>query len=503
MRSFAPHPQTSLGTRSGYSGEVIVFARVVYSLGIAACLVVGALAGAYVLVQLGPAQPAWWSCGAVPVLFAAVALVACFTPYDAPESTPRWVGVLVGAALGGAGVGILCFPLTFLALSPLGVAYAVALRWAALTLSRASLLEAEREEPLRGMRYPGLAGAGIAAMALIAMRPAGEGPRPVAGAEASVAPILSRPAVTLERGRVRRLEGSLQASGRRVRVRQSLQRPRVQVELRKQTLVVEPCLRVTRGATDGFLFVGQLNGYGLELEGLAKAAFVEGWQRGWTRADFLRAQQPRGFLPHLLGAGPEAEDLSGSVVVLTDLESGWVAIEGLTRVRRWLPVSRAEGCRIELALPRSGRVNLGLGGGAQWEVEGQGDQALIFGEEVRLTRVASRGRVASAVGEELEWLVIEGPRFPILILAPDWKPQASQDRVRAGPPGFLANSLTARRAATHLTLVFDPGSSRFAAAPLSTWIRPGVYRTRVALTALNPGEGPRAAARALTRQLRW
>ncbi|MEZ6184526.1 MAG: hypothetical protein R3F62_05875 [Planctomycetota bacterium] len=482
-------------------------ARGVYFAAISACLLVGGVAGAFVFVQLGPADLAWWSCGVVPGAFAVAALVACFTPHDAPASTPRWVGVLCGAALGGALIGLPCYPTSFALLSPALVLYAWALRWAALTTSRSRLAQLEDPPPLTRMTPTAVGGGLVASWALLAMLPSAEGPAPTAPLAASVAPIISRPPVELDRNRVRRREGILEAQGRRVEVKLSLMRPRVQIEARKQTLWVEPCLSVTRGSTDGFLTVGPLNGYSLALSGLARADFVEGWARGYLRADYLQSRLGRGLLPRLLNSGPPPRALSGTVVVVADLEAGWVAVEGLTRVQQPLSVERLEGCRIELRAPGAPSLRLGLGGGAQWELDEGArpdPEVVIFDRDsARLIRVASRGRVASAQGERLEWLVLTGPRDAFLLLAPDWQGTASLAPVPAGPEGFLANSLLAWRGPDYLGVVFDPGSSRFGAVPLASTLPPGVYRTRLAITPLNPGEGPRAAARSLARQLGW
>lgn len=371
------------------------------------------------------ADPTLYSVPGAALFVALVGIVACFAPFDRPQSAPRWAAPLAGLAAGVGLSGLFLFTPTFLFLSGPLLIYGLALvglarviaagppdlelgtqamavlvptdaeqdpddeflgqdpTWAddttpvdptpAPTSQRGSLPRVERlpvsVKPLVLLFV--LAGGALA----YAWKPHTGGVRALASPDADIASVVSRPQVRLRSMRVIRKTEVVDISGNDVRVQLALRRPRIAVRLRSQTLFIEPCLNIEEGTIDGFFSIPPLNGYRLEPTGLALVDIAEGRlkrggrsiQIGWTRVAFPKGKAEYGKLAGIapfLGrlAGPDS--IAATIEVEVDLQTGRITIDATTRLHLPVSVHSASLCWIRLLkIPSPRPLTFGVGDG--------------------------------------------------------------------------------------------------------------------------------------------
>lgn len=479
-------------------------------------------------------HPALYACSLAPLVVAVVAMVNVFVPFDRPASAPRWTAPLVGLALGLTAGGLVMYTASFVWLGPLLLAYAVLLWTSAAALARSAptlpsspsdeaLIDGELDETLSvGPPGPGTR-ARDALLVLSALAGVGlcwawsppPGAARVMPLGLDVAPVLSSQSPHLRLVRVVRREGSVELSGNRIEVAVSLERPHIVVSLRKQRIVLEPALQVEEGTADGFFSFPWVNGYAAEPGGPGEVELAEGPDVGFVRVTYptLRVVHPGPLAPALGSWGRPPEDaMSARLDLAVDLKEGRVSVDALTWVPRALTVRRTSLGRIHLSDADGGRLRFGLGSGLEVEPpEGRPGstparaELLVTddGEVVRALRARRRDEGpfdTVEAGPWADWFTVEGLRDRFIVVAPDWEQQASRAPSRSAGHGLPENGLVYWRDAGGLNVVMDVVGTRVGPGRLSTELPAGIYRDRLALQALAPGES--AATRATAERLR-
>jgi hypothetical protein len=466
--------------------------------------------GAYPLTH-----PALYACSLAPLAMAVVALVAIFVPFDNPASAPRWVAPLAGVAVGLTAAGLVMYTASFIWLAPGLLLYAGLLVLSARGVARSRPVEGAPPPPRVRMRDVMLVTAALGGVGLCwAWRAPAGGARPLLPGSV-VAPILTSQAPHLRLVRVARKPTSVELSGNRIEVTLSLERPRLEVVLREQRIVIEPCLYVEEGTVDGFLSVPRLNGYRAEAAGPGEVELEEGPDVGFVRVTYPSARVGHIGTPGAwLGAWgrPPADALSARLDLAVDLKTGRVSIDALTTVTRPLTVRRSTLGWLQLPRAATGRLHVGLGSGLDVvPVEGRPGastapaELLVTddGEVVRALRARRRDEgpfETVEVGPFDDWLAVEGLRDRFLVLAPDWQAQASLAPSRTAGHGLPENALMCWREGGALNVVFDVAGTRVGPGRLSTGLPAGLYRNRMVLLALSGSES--AATRARVEQFR-
>lgn len=506
-------------------------------------------------------HPALYACSLAPAAVAVIALVAMFVPFDNPASAPRWGAALSGMAVGLTVGGLFMYTATFLWLGPLLVGYAALMAASAMGVARGVAprapappaapadempTQAASVTPPEGARASGRKkkrGSSDTTKALpvgppppapaapalpVRLRnvlfvvtalwgiglcwawqppPGGAQPLPVGTAVAS---IVTSAAPHLRPVRVVRRDGHIDISGNRINVKLSLERPRVEVELRQQRFVLDPTLIVEEGTVDGFFSLPTLNGYQAQAWGPADVAeLAESGRRhdtrtclGYVRAEYhgLRVDALGPFPPLLGSWGRPAEDaLSARVDLGVDLDLGIVTIDAITQVPRPLTVRRTSLGALQVPSAKGAKLRVDLGGALEL-VPPQGrpgttpvpaELLVTDGRVVRALR--SRRRDAGPydtvdVGTFDGWFTIEGLRDRFLVVTPDWTAQASTAPSRTAGHGLPENALSYWMEDGALNVVTDVAGTRVGPGRLSAELPAGVYRHRLRLMALSAGD---------------
>ncbi len=478
-------------------------------------------------------HPALYACSLAPLVLAVVALVNVFVPFDRPASAPRWSAPMVGLALGLTIGGLVMYTATFVWLGPPLLLYAGLLWTAAAAVARPvgapptpseeALIDVEIEETLSiGPPGPGTRGRDallvVSAVAGVGLCWAWSPPPGAVRAlplGLDVAPALSSQAPQLRLLRIVRRERAVELSGNRIEVSLSLERPRIEVELRKQRFVLEPALQLEEATADGFFSIPWVNGYAAEPGGPGEVELAEGPDVGWVRVTYpaLRVVHPGPLAPMLGDWGRAPDDaMTARLDLAVDLKQGRVSVDALTWVPRPLTVRRSSLGRIRVAGAGGARLRFGLGSGldvvppdgrpgatpapAQFFVADDG--AVV--RALRARRRAEGPFETVEAGPWADWFSIEGLRDRFLVVAPDWERQASRAPSRTAGHGLPGNGLVYWREDEALKVVMDVAGARVGPGLLSTELPAGIYRHRLVLTALNPGE--HAATRATVERLR-
>ena len=461
------------------------------------------------------------------LLVTLLAFVASFAPFDRPQSTPRWTSPLLGLLLGVALAGLVAFPSTFLFLTP-GLLVSCALLYGCArlvaqgppdldlpTTMAGSLDDAALDAPLdaageltplqRGGLIVGLA---VGVVLVLLWRPSA-GARPL-DPEAGVAAVTSRPPRDRRAARrVTRHARAIEVRGADVRLLISLDRPRLELNLRDQDLIVEPCLTIEQGSVDGFPLL-PFNSYFLEPTGVALADFTEGRERAWVRVSFpkgaaryegLAATAP--FLGRLAGPDSIAATIEGEV----ELRTGKVTIDARTRLEHEAAVAKASLGWIRLRKATELPVQVALGDALLPYVPSakREDPFRFFSHEGERTRLLEAKRGTSGpyetveVGEFHDWLVLPSQHSQTLLLAPDWRAQASLAPSRSAGHGLPENMLRIWRQGGGVNVLFDVASARLGEGLLLTRLPAGLYRNRLVLVPLR-GRKPDYVAQALRRR---
>lgn len=475
-------------------------------------------------------HPALYACSLAPLVLAVIALVNVFVPFDRPTSAPRWAAPMVGLALGLSVGGLVMYTASFVWLGPLLVLYAVLLWTSAAAVARGgarasgpspseeALLDVDVEETLSiGPPGPGTRArdALVAVSAVAGVGLCWTWSPPPGGARAlplglDVAPVLSSQAPHLRLVRIVRREGAVELSGNRIEVTLSLERPHIEVQLRKQRIVLEPALQLEEATADGFFSVPWVNGYAAEPGGPGEVVEVaEGPDIGWVRVTYPKLRVVhRGPLAPRLGAwgGPPEDAMSARLDLAVDLKKGRVRLDALTFVPRPLTVRRTALGHVRLADAGAARLHFGLGSGLDAEPpEGRPGatptpaELLVTddGEVVRALRARRRDEgpfETVEAGPWDDWFTVEGLRDRFLVVAPDWERQASRAPSRTAGHGLPENALVYWREQGTLSVLTDVAGTRVGPGRLSTELPAGIYRHRLALMALDRGESARARA---------
>jgi hypothetical protein len=103
------------------------------------------------------------------------------------------------------------------------------------------------------------------------------------------------------------------------------------------------------------------------------------------------------------------------------------------------------------------------------------------------------------LGEFGHWVVLPGKFEPLLVVAPDWVPQASLGPSRSAGHGLLENALVGWWEGKNLSVAFDLAGTRIGVSPLSTTLPSGTYRSRVVIAPLGRRRPAQVAASELAR----
>lgn len=461
------------------------------------------------------------------LLVTLLAFVASFAPFDRPQSTPRWTTPLLGLLLGVALAGLVAFPSTFLFLTPcLLVACAVLYFCARLvaegppdldlpTTVAGSVEDAVLDAPLdaAGQLTPlqrlGLGAGLLVGLTLVLLWRPSAGARPL-DPEAGVAAVTSRPPRDRRVARrVTRHAHAIEVRGADLRLLISLDRPRLELNLRDQDLIVEPCLTIESGSVDGFPLL-PLNAYHLEPTGVALADFAEGRERAWVRVSFpkgaARYEGLAGSVPFLGRlAGPDS--IAATIEVEVELRTGKVTIDARTRLEHEATVRRASLGWIRLRKAEELPVQVGLGDAPlpYQPSAKRSDPFRFFSYEGRRTRLLEAKRGTSGPYETVEvgafhdWIVLPSQHSETLLLAPDWRAQASLTASRSAGHGLPENALRIWRQGGGVNVLFDVASARLGEGVLLTRLPVGLYRNRLVLLPLR-GRKPSVVAQELRRR---
>lgn len=455
-------------------------------------------------------HPALYGCSLAPLAMAVIALVVIFVPFDNPASAPRWVAPLAGVSIGLTAAGLVMYTASFIWLAPGLLLYAGLAIASALGVARSRASETDQPPPRVRVRDVLLVASALGGVGLCwAWRAPAGGARPLLLGSA-VAPVLSSQAPHLRLVRVARRPRSVDLSGNRIEVTLSLVRPRIEVTLRGQRVVIEPCLYVEEGTVDGFLSLPPLNGYRAEAAGVGEVELAEGPDVGWVRVTYPAARVSHMGTPAAwLGAWgrPPADSLSARLDLAVDLKTGRVSIDALTTVSRPLTVRRTTLGWLQFPHAAAARLHFGLGAGLDvTPSEGRHGSStspaelLVTddGEVVRALRARRRDEgpfETVEVGPFEDWLCVEGLQDRFVVVAPDWQAQASLAPSRTAGHGLPENALAYWREDEGLNVVFDVAGTRVGPGRLSTGLPAGVYRNRMVLAALNDAESAATRAR--------
>lgn len=467
-------------------------------------------------------HPALYACSLAPLAVALIALVGLFVPFDRPTSAPRWAAPLVGLALGLTAGGLVMYTATFVWVGPALLAYAAALHAGARAVARAGAPpdappDAPPEvPPVGGGRVVALlAAAWGVALCWAWQAPPGEARPAPLGLE--VAPVSTSVGAPVRRVlRVVRRDGEVILSGNRIEAALSLDRPRLEVDLRGQRFVIEPTLHVEEGTVDGFFSAPPVNGFGAEAAGPGEVELAEGVDQerrglGWVRATYptTRVVHPGSLAPRLGSWGRPAEDaLSARVDLTIDLDHGRVTVDALTTVPRPLTVRRSSLARLRVAGAAAASLRFGLGAGLDvFPPHGRPGAStapaeLLVTDDGAVVRALRARRRDEGPFETVEaghfdgWFSIDGLRDRFLVVAPDWEPQASLAPSRTAGHGLPENALVYWREENDLHVVMDVAGTRVGPGRLSSQLPAGVYRTRLVLLALGNDERPALRGRA-------
>jgi len=461
------------------------------------------------------------------LLVTLLAFVASFAPFDRPQSTPRWTTPLLGLLLGLALAGLVAFPATFLFLTP-GLLAASALLYFCgrlvaqgppdldlPTTMAGSSDDAVLDAPLDAagelspLQRGSLAVGVILGVALVLLWRPSAGARPL-DPEAGVAAVTSRPPRNHRAARrVTRHAHAIEVRGADLRLMISLDRPRLELNLRDQDLIVEPCLTIEEGSVDGFPLL-PFNAYFLEPTGVALADFTEGRERAWVRVSFpkgaARYQGLAGTAPFLGRlAGPDS--IAATIEVEVELRTGKVTIDARTRLEHEATVSKASLGWIRLREVEELPVQVALGDTPLSYLPSAkpSEPFRFFSHEGGRTRLLEAKRGTSGPYETLEvgtfhdWLVLPSHHSQTLILAPDWRRQASLATSRSAGHGLPENALRIWRQGGGVNVLFDVASARLGEGVLLTRLPAGLYRNRLVLVPLR-GRKPSVVAQALRRR---
>ena len=456
---------------------------------------------------------------------AALGFVASFAPFDRPQCTPRWSRPLTGALCGAAVAGLFAFTASFLVLAPLCLALAAMLHFGSravaagppdLELPTTSLSPAELAalaDPPWDWRVglPLGVGAAFGVLAVLLWRPA-PGAVLVSAPGAGVAAVVSRDLDRRQAGRVVRHGRSVEVNGHDLRLHVSLDRPRILLRLRDQNLVIEPCLMVEEGSTDGFPVVWALNGVRLEPGAPALVDFVEGRNRAYVRVAYSRGRVTRGALASktaFLGGRAGADSIAATLEIEVDLDWGQVTIDARTRLERPASAGRASLGWIRLASAPRVACALGFDEGLQFMPDeeplrqGQGARFFSCGAEQDRLLQAKRGTKGPyetlRVGSFHDWLVLPSLHTQTLVVAPDWRRLASRRPSRSAGFGLAENSLRLWREGESLNVLFDVASGRYGGGFLPATLPAGLYRNRIVLHPLRREDPGQVAQRILAR----
>ncbi len=483
-----------------------------------------------------PSHASFWALSGAALLVLGVSIVAAFAPFDRPESAPNWAAPMAGCAGGLALAGLALFPATFLWLAGPLLVYAVVLLKLSAVIARESgahpppsappteaaddelgpapppELEPPAPSPLArtSVRLEvilfALAGATLAWL----WRPPAEGARPLP-LDAAIAPITTRPTTRVRPRRVKRDAELVEVSGGDVRVHIGLRRPRIVAQLAGQTIVIEPCLRISEGSVDGFFELGPLNGYRLEPQGLALVDFEEGPREAWVRAAYPEGSARYGRLSGVapfLGRRAGPQSIRATIEVQVDLRERRIVIDATTHLELPAAARRASLLWVRLLDVPPDPILLGLEEGVQLVPRprrGPDPLQLLVdqGDRVELLRARSGERgpyERLAMGKFADWMLLPGKAYPLLLVAPDWRAQASRQPARNAGHGLRENAVIASYSRDResqqgaINVVFDLASGRVGASRLCSELPAGVYRNRIVLRAVRRGDPAELAA---------
>lgn len=466
-------------------------------------------------------HPALYACSLAPLAVAVVAMVNVFVPFDRPASAPRWTAPLVGLALGLTVGGLVMYTASFVWLGPALLAYAGLLWGCAAAIARPGAappptpseealidrdVDPEEETVSLGPPSPRTRGRdallGLSALCGVGLCWAWSPPPGAARAlplGLDVAPVLTSQAPHLRLVRVQRSPRAVQLSGNRVEVELALDRPRLEVTLRGQRFVLEPCLYVEEATADGFFSVPWINGYRAEAGGLGRVELAEGPDVGWVRVTYPSTRVGHmGPLAPRLGAWgrPAGDAVSARLDLAVDLKQGRVSVDALTTIPRALTVRRSTLGWLNVPAADGARLRFGLGSGldASPPVGRPGASSaraeLLVSDDGGVVRALRARRRDEGPFETVEagpwgaWFTIEGLRDRFLVVAPDWEAQASRAPSRTAGHGLPENALVYWSEAGGLNVVMDVAGTRVGPGRLSTELPAGIYRDRLTLLAL-------------------
>ncbi|MGE0708560.1 MAG: hypothetical protein AB7N76_22970 [Planctomycetota bacterium] len=474
-------------------------------------------------------DPTLWVVSGAALLVALVGFVASFAPFDRPQSALRWATPLCGLLAGTALSGMLCFPSTFAWVGPPLLLAAIfgffAAREVAVgppDLDLPTRFEDATESGLPpdatrltpALRALLIGGVVVGAVLILAWRPR-PGPRPIdLDAEDGVAAVVSRPALARPTKRVIRHAQSVEVTGREVRLVVSLERPRLELRLRDQDLIVEPCLTIEDGSVDGFPLT-PLNGMSLEAAGPALVDFREGQDLAWVRVAYPHGRaRYRGLAERtaFFSRKAGADSIAATLELEVDLRRGEVTVDARTLLARPAVARRTSLAWVRLRDAPELPVRLGLGEGIDYAPgEATGGAPLTFlsheesqgeGADTRLLEARNAGAgpfETRELGRWQDWLVLPSEHSRVLLLAPDWRRECSLLRSRAAGFGLRENALAIWREGGGVNVLFDPAGVRLGQGALLCELPPGLYRDRLVLAPLRGAE-PAAVAQRLLRR---
>jgi hypothetical protein len=518
-------------------------------------------------------SPSLYGLSLGPLLVGLLGMIASFAPFDSPRSALRWASCLAGVAVGVGVGGLVLFTPTFLWLVGPLLLYAFGVRALArivargdptlrdepydastdtlaavdppaadspadsqaegddpsdpyglsTTLAAASQLDDSEQAAAKSKGVNGLlvffAVVGVAITWCWA--PGAGGARP-ASLDADLKPVIAPPASarTVKHVTLNSREHVVEVEGNRINVRISLRRPTLVIKIRQQTVVLQPCLQLEVGTTDGFFAVPWLNtqrlGPGATAEKPAQVQFVEGRHVAWIHVAYGgRASYPSasvaGLLPSLGRCAGEA-DVSAILDVEVDLRTGRVTVDARTTLARAAAVQLGTLTRIDLRDTRRAQVSFGIGPeGVSHTLAKREDGAWVSplsflttdGNVARFLKARSRGDgpfEGVDLGEFGHWLMLPGKYEPLLVVAPDWAAQASLRPSRSAGQGLLENALLGWWEGERLTVAYDLAGTRIGGkSTLSTTLPAGIYRNRIVVTPLGRRSPETVAASELVR----